>query len=49
MACLCKNVEKIQMFAKDFIQHRYYGFMFTFLFLHSLEEKTGSSPGNLEI
>ena len=30
-SCVCKNVD-----AKDFIQHKYCGSMFTSLFLHSL-------------
>ena len=32
---VCENPENIEMFAKDFIQHEYYGSMFTALFLHS--------------
>ena len=35
-SCVCKNVENNEMFAKDFIQHKYCGSMFTSLFLHSL-------------
>ena len=31
-----KNVENSEMFAEDFIQHRYYGSIFTSLFLRSL-------------
>ena len=35
--CTCKNVKTANFFAKDFIQHRCYGFIFTFLLLHSLK------------
>ena len=35
--CVCKNVENSEMFAEDFFQHKYYGSVFTSLFLHSCE------------
>ena len=33
-----KNFKNIEIFAKDLIQHRYYGSMFTTLFLHHFFE-----------
>ena len=36
---VCRNVENSGMFAKDFIQHRYYGSMYTSLWqLESVTE-----------
>ena len=35
ICCVCKNIDSIKMFTKDFPEHGYYGFMLTAMFLYS--------------
>ena len=37
MTCVWENLENIEMFSRNFVQHVYYGSLFTALFLHSFK------------
>ena len=39
--CVCKTIENSEIFIIGFIQHRYYGSIFTSFLLHSLSKNIG--------